>query len=105
MFQTKKLTEFEKKVLKQIKKIPFGRVTTYAHLSRAIHQPKAFRAVANALAKNPHLIKVPCHRVVRSNGQTGGYVLGQVKKMKLLKKEGLKFSPNNKIKTHTLSMS
>ncbi|MFH1426957.1 MAG: MGMT family protein [Patescibacteria group bacterium] len=83
------MTEFEKKVLNIIKKIPAGRVTTYKHLAKAIGRPKACRAVGNALNKNPWAPKVPCHRVVKSDGKIGGYAHGVSQKMKLLKKEGI----------------
>ena len=94
----KALTVLEKKVLAVVKKIPQGKITTYKFLARAVGRPKAVRVVANALRKNPNLIKVPCHRVVRSNGEVGGYRLGLTKKLLLLKKEGIKFNTKNQVK-------
>lgn len=91
------LTTFEKQVLQAVRKIPRGKITTYRFLAKAIGRPKAVRAVAKALGKNPCLIKVPCHRVVRSDGQIGGYKLGVGKKIFLLKKEGIKFRRVNQI--------
>lgn len=87
----KNLTDFQKSVLKMVKKIPRGQVVTYQEVARAVGRPKAGRAVGNALKKNPRLIKIPCHRVIKSNGQVGGYVAGVPKKVKLLKKEGVMF--------------
>ena len=54
-------------------KIPRGKVKTYLEVAKAIRKPKAFRAVANAVAKNPYPPKIPCHRVIRSDGSLGGY--------------------------------
>ena len=84
-------TKFQIKVWKYLKKIPLGSVITYKDVAIAINQPKAARAVANACAKNPYAPKIPCHRVVRSDGSLGGYSgPGGVKtKKKLLKSEGI----------------
>ena len=67
-------------------------------MAKAINQPKAVRAVAQALKKNPNLIKVPCHRVVAAGGKLGGYVLGDWQKKKILAKEGIEFDQRQKIK-------
>ncbi|SRR6056297_646999 len=83
------MSDFEKQVLKKVKEIPKGKVSTYKELASSLGKPRASRAVANALAKNRDLIKVPCHRVIRSDGFLGGYVLGTEKKIRLLKKEGI----------------
>lgn len=69
--------------------IPRGKVTTYKELARALGRPRAYRVVANALAKNPTPIKIPCHRVVRSDGKIGGYRLGDRRKAELLADEGI----------------
>ena len=71
-------------------KIPKGKVKTYKEIAIAIKMPKSARAVANACGKNPYAPKVPCHRVIRSDGGMGGYSApGGIKtKKKLLKKEG-----------------
>ena len=66
-------TSFQLKVWKYLKKIPKGKVKTYLEVAKAIGEPKAFRAVANAVGKNPFPIKIPCHRVIRSDGNLGGY--------------------------------
>ncbi|RLG56559.1 MAG: cysteine methyltransferase [Hadesarchaea archaeon] len=80
---------FQFRVLKLVSEIPSGKVTTYKELARAMGNPRACRAVAGALAKNPDPVKIPCHRVVRSDGQIGGYKLGISRKAKLLTEEGV----------------
>jgi methylated-DNA-[protein]-cysteine S-methyltransferase len=84
-------TTFQLKVWTYLKKIPRGTVKTYSQVAKAIGKPLAVRAVANAIGKNPHPPKIPCHRVIRSNGSIGGYSgKGGVKTKKmLLKKEGI----------------
>ena len=66
-------TKFQIKVWNAISNIPKGQVKTYKELARLIKKPKATRAVANACGKNPYPIKIPCHRVIRSDGSLGGY--------------------------------
>lgn len=82
-----KLTEFQQKIYTFVSAIPKGRTATYKEVAVAIGYPKAYRAVGNALNKNPYIGEVPCHRVVRSNGEPGGYVLGTKKKIQLLVSE------------------
>ena len=86
-------TKFQLKVWKYLKNIPKGQVITYLDVAKGINHPKAVRAVANAIGKNPYAPKIPCHRVIRSDGSVGGYSgPGGVKtKKKLLKLEGLTF--------------
>lgn len=72
----------------EVRKIPRGETRTYKQIAEAIGRPKAFRAVGNALHKNPDLKTIPCHRVVRSDGKMGGYLFGSEKKKALLAKEG-----------------
>ncbi len=83
-------TKFQVKVWKYLIKIPKGSVKTYKQVAIAINRPKSARAVANACAKNPYSPKVPCHRVIRSDGSLGGFsAAGGIKaKKKILKKEG-----------------
>ena len=85
-------TKFQQKVWSYLRKIPRGRVKTYSQVAKAIGKPLAARAVANAIGKNPYAPKIPCHRVIRSDGSLGGYSgKGGVKtKRFLLKKEGIK---------------
>ena len=84
-------TKFQLKVWKYLRTIAKGKVKTYKEVAIAIKCPKSARAVANACGKNPHPPKIPCHRVIRSDGGLGGYSgKGGIKtKKKLLKKEGI----------------
>ncbi len=84
-------TTFQKKVWSEIDKIPRGNVITYGQIAKNIGRPKAARAVANACGANPNPIKTPCHRVICSNGDIGGYSGsgGVVRKIELLKEEGV----------------
>ncbi len=70
---TLKGTKFQLKVWKYIKSIKKGTVKTYKEVAIAIKNPKSARAVANACAKNPYAPKIPCHRVIKSDGTLGGY--------------------------------
>ena len=83
-------TKFQISVWKEIKKIPKGQTKTYKDIALALKKPKSSRAVANACGKNPLLIEIPCHRVIRSDGKLGGYSGkgGINQKRKLLKEEG-----------------
>ena len=85
-------TKFQLKVWAYLRKIPRGNVKTYSQVAKAIGNPLAVRAVANAIGKNPYAPKIPCHRVIRSDGSLGGYSgRGGIKtKRFLLKKEGIK---------------
>ena len=87
-----KATEFQKIVWNEIKRIPRGQTITYKELAAKIGRPKAYRAVANACAKNPQLIIIPCHRVIRSDRQLGGYMgaKGIERKKKTFKKRRCK---------------
>ncbi|MEN9413214.1 MAG: hypothetical protein RLZZ342_301 [Candidatus Parcubacteria bacterium] len=84
-------TPLQKKVWHALCTIPRGSVLTYAQLARKVGKPRAVRAVANAVGKNPLAPHVPCHRVVRSDGTLGGYsAKGGIRtKRALLKKEGV----------------
>ena len=66
-------TKFQLNVWKYLKTIPKGTVKTYKQVAIAIKRPKSARAVANACGKNPYAPKIPCHRVIRSDGGLGGY--------------------------------
>tara|TARA_A100001388_G_scaffold62966_1_gene43987 strand:- start:277 stop:555 length:279 start_codon:yes stop_codon:yes gene_type:complete len=82
-------TKFQLKVWKYLKTIPKGKVETYKQVAIGIKSPKSARAVANACAKNPYAPKIPCHRVIKSNGALGGYSgKGGIKeKLRLLRSE------------------
>lgn len=73
-------------------KIPVGKVSTYGDIARALGNPSASRTIGRILGKNPNPIKVPCHRVVMSDGKLGGYRHGIAKKRELLEKEGISFT-------------
>ena len=116
----KKISLFQKKVYKILKKVPKGKVTTYKKIADKLKNSP--RAVGNALNKNPYgystissetirnrrsvirgdskrtsgLFSVPCHRVIKSSGEVGGFASGIKNKIKLLKKEGIQIN-NNKI--------
>ena len=79
----------KKKVWRELSKIPKGETRTYKEIAIAIGHPLAVRAVANACGKNPQPIKIPCHRVIRSDGKLGGYSAsgGTAAKRRLLKEE------------------
>ena len=66
-------TKFQLKVWNYLKTIPKGTVKTYKEVAIAIKSPESARAVANACGKNPYAPKIPCHRVIRSDGSLGGY--------------------------------
>ena len=85
-------TKFQLKVWAYLKKIPRGSVKTYLQVAKGIRKPLAVRAVANAIGANPCAPKIPCHRVIRSDGSLGGYSgKGGIKTKKLLqKREGIK---------------
>ena len=76
-------------IVAALKKVPKGKVTTYKALAHALNS-RAYRAVGNAMNKNPHAPQVPCHRVIKSDGSIGGFASGTKKKIKMLKKEGIK---------------
>lgn len=77
-------TEFQKKVWKQLLKIPYGQTQSYKDIAKGIKDANASRAVGTANSKNPICIIIPCHRVITSNATLGGYTGGLDKKIKLL---------------------
>ena len=86
--------EFDAKVWKLMEKVPQGRVTTYGLIAKELNT-NAYRAVGNACRKNPYAPRVPCHRVVRSDGTVGGFggkTSGETvkRKIRMLRKEGVK---------------
>ncbi len=84
-------TEFQKQVWQALQKIPFGQVASYKDIAQAIGNPKAFRAVGNANSKNPIPIVIPCHRIIKSNGELGGFT-GDIE----IKKNLLEFERSNR---------
>ncbi len=79
-----KATPFQIKVWEALLKVPMGNITTYAQLAEKIHHPKAARAVGSAVGSNPVAFLIPCHRVIKSTGETGQYHWGDVRKSAML---------------------
>lgn len=88
------LTPFQQRVLQETRRVPRGQVRTYMQIANSIGNPKAVRAVGQALRHNPIPIVVPCHRVVASDGTLGGYggKMRDARKLSLLKLEGVSFA-------------
>lgn len=80
-------TAFQRQVWQVLRTIPAGQTATYAEVARSIGSAQAYRAVAGACGANPLAVVIPCHRVVRSDGQQGGYRWGIEKKQLLLARE------------------
>lgn len=80
-------TAFQWRVWRELQSIPCGETRTYSAIARAIGRPKAFRAVANACARNRAALVIPCHRAVREGGGLGGYRWGIERKRALLERE------------------
>lgn len=85
------ITPFQRRVLEETRKVPRGQVSTYAEIAKRIGNPRAVRAVGQALRRNPVPIVVPCHRIISSDGSLGGYggELRSKRKVQLLKLEGV----------------
>jgi methylated-DNA-[protein]-cysteine S-methyltransferase len=83
------MAPFQRAVLEATAQVPLGRVDTYAGIARKIGNPRATRAVGNALGRNPIPVIVPCHRVIRSDATLGGYTGGLGIKQRLLSHEGV----------------
>ncbi|MDP3917480.1 MAG: MGMT family protein [Nanoarchaeota archaeon] len=79
---------FNEKCYGVLSKVPKGKITTYKLIAEALNT-KAYRAVGNAMNKNPYAPEVPCHRVVNTDGRVGGFASSTEKKIILLKKEGI----------------
>ena len=80
-------TAFQRRVWEELRRIPYGTTRTYTQIARALGKPKAIRAVARACATNPVSVVVPCHRVVRQDGELAGYRWGIARKRKLIDHE------------------
>lgn len=80
-------SEFEREVWDALKEVPYGETRTYKWLAERIGRPRAFRAVGNALGKNPIPIIFPCHRIIESDGSLGGYSSGIDIKRRLIEIE------------------
>ena len=86
----------EKKIYKKLLQVPSGKITTYGELSRAIGLKNGQRVIGRVMKNNPFPVIVPCHRVVKSNREIGGYAFGVDIKRNMLTKEGICIK-NNKI--------
>ena len=80
-------SEFQQQVWQELKHITCGRKLTYKDIAQRIKQPRAVRAVANAIGRNPLLILIPCHRVIASSGKLSGFAAGVERKAWLLSHE------------------
>ena len=83
-------------IYKKLLQVPRGKITTYGELSKAVGLRNGQRVVGRIMNKNPYPVIIPCHRVVNSNGQIGGYAYGQDVKTNMLYKEGIEIQ-NGKI--------
>jgi len=79
----KKLSDFQLRVFKIVSSIPLGELRTYKWVAKRIGNPRASRAVGQALKSNPYPFVIPCHRVIKSDGYIGGYVFGVALKREL----------------------
>ncbi len=84
-------TDFQKSVWRFLLKIPYGETSSYKEIAKNIGNPRATQAVGTAIGKNPFLIIIPCHRVIKADGSLGGFAYGRETKRKLLKIEGINF--------------
>ena len=87
-------TAFKRRVWEELRRIPYGATRTYSQVARAIGQPAAIRAVARACATNPVSVVVPCHRVVREDGNLAGYRWGLDRKRTLIANEAAAANEN-----------
>ena len=84
------LGTFTRKVLNELRKIPYGETRSYGWLAKKVGKPGAARAVGQALKRNPIPIIIPCHRIIRDDGTIGGFSMGVNIKERLLALEGVK---------------
>ena len=91
-------TAFQKRVWDFLRIIPYGEVMSYGEIAEAIGAPKAFRAVANACAGNNVALVIPCHRVIRGDGTSGGYRWGESRKRVIIDLEKQNKPKQNKTK-------
>ncbi len=84
---------FSEKCYSLLRRVPKGKVTTYKEIAKSLRS-RAYRAVGSAMHCNPYAPEVPCHRVVKSNGEVGGFALGKKKKIEMLKEEGINIKGN-----------
>ena len=99
------MTAFQSECYQALEKVPPGKVISYAGLAEMIGRPKAHRAVGSAMNKNPFAPKVPCHRVVKSNGDIGGFADDINVKIKRLHKEGVEVLDNKVVNFKSILFS
>nr|WP_299340153.1 methylated-DNA--[protein]-cysteine S-methyltransferase [Allomuricauda sp.] len=85
-------TDFQLKVWETLLRVPMGQLSTYGDIARQIEKPKASRAVGTAIGSNPVAFLIPCHRVIRSSGDIGGYMWGNTRKTAIIGWESAKTS-------------
>jgi methylated-DNA-[protein]-cysteine S-methyltransferase len=88
----------EQKVYKKLLDVPKGKITTYGDLAKAVGLKNGQRLIGKIMNKNPYPVLVPCHRVVMSTGNIGGYAYGEIVKIKMLSDEGIEIT-NGKIES------
>lgn len=88
-FDLGNMGDFSRRVLLEVKKIPYGAVRSYGSIGRRLGYPSAGRAVGQAVGRNPIPIVIPCHRVIRSDGTLGGFGMGPGLKERMLSLEGV----------------
>lgn len=87
-------TPFQLKVWETLLKVPMGSLATYGSIAKEIEKPKASRAIGTAIGKNPVAFLIPCHRVIQSTGNSGGYMWGSVRKSAMIGWEAAKNNSN-----------
>lgn len=95
-------SQFQKNVLLADYRIPRGKVCTYKTLAKRVGKEKGARAVGNVLANNPFPLIIPCHRVIRSDGQLGGFQGGVNMKRALLENEGINFDVKGRVACNSI---
>lgn len=88
-------TKFQLKVWETLLKIPKGNLVTYGNIAEKINNPKASRAIGTAIGSNPVAYLIPCHRVIRGNGESGGYMWGETRKSAIIGWEAAKTAGRN----------
>ena len=81
---TKQSPSFTKKVYEVVKSIPFGETRSYQWVAEKVGRKKAARSIGQILKKNPHPLAIPCHRVIKKDGSTGGYIFGEELKKRII---------------------
>lgn len=85
-------TPFQLKVWETLLKIPMGKLSTYGSIAKEIDKPKASRAIGTAIGNNPVAFLIPCHRVIQSTGNIGGYMWGNTRKSAIIGWEAAKIN-------------